>query len=636
MSKDREKKLFNKIPFLYVIIVSILVIISLFVYGLYSYGNLSQNSSDNSDYSAVNSKAESCLQCHQQTTGFSIFHDPKVIGCTPCHLGNGTAVAKEDAHKNMVKIPGNLSNAKETCGICHPSELHKINHSLMTTNSGIVAVDKFIFGEANSPNIQYHIKDLKNSASDTHLKNLCAKCHLGAEKKEFGSITTQSRGGGCNACHLNYTPSAKSELEIYTLNKDKLPTIHPSSDINVTNNHCFGCHSRSSRIATNYIGWQETLKDTILASEINKFTTLDDGRIYKIKTEDVHHTKGLLCIDCHSSHEVMGDGKDYLHEEDAVKIQCVDCHFKTKPNTIPFDSLDVESNLVYMLRQYKHADKRILVTKKDANPLVNTFMNNIGEAFLMGKGDKKLHPIKRQSEICSRDKAHQDLSCNMCHASWTSRCIGCHNQFDKDDKNGYDLLSDKKTIGQWREYVSEFGASPPTMGVRVKGNSKKIEPAIPGMIMSIDHSSFTDNTSDSTSFHRLYAPNAPHTIGKKARSCTSCHTNPMAIGYGKGTLTFNKKNANWTFRAFYDANVYDGLPEDAWMPFLKRLDNSKNYSTRTNFRPLNLQEQKTILTIGTCLQCHKSTSKVMQNALKDGLANQLKNLSNKCIIPKFN
>jgi hypothetical protein len=464
---------------------------------------------------------------------------------------------------------------------------------------------------------------------------LCAKCHLGAEKKEFGSITTQSRGGGCNACHLNYTASAKSALEIYTLNKDKLPTIHPSTDINVTNNHCFGCHSRSSRISTNYIGLQETLKETINTSDKVKFTALNDGRIYKRKTEDVHHTKGLLCIDCHSSHEVMGDGKDYLHEEDAVKIQCADCHFKTKPNTIPYDSLDVESNLVYMLRKYDHADKPILIAKKDSHPLVNTFVNNKGKAFLIGKGDKKLHPIKRQSETCSRDNAHQDLSCNMCHASWTSRCIGCHNQFDKADKAGYDLLNAKKMTGQWREYVSEFGASPPTMGVRIKGNSKKIEPAIPGMIMSINHSSFTGNAKEDTSFHRLYAPNAPHTITKEVRSCISCHTDPMAIGYGKGTLIFDKIKTTWTFQPDYEANAFDGLPEDAWIPFLKPLDKAKTYATRTDFRPLTLKEQQVVLTVGTCLQCHKPASKSMQNALKDGLAKQLKKLSNKCIIPKF-
>lgn len=115
----------------------------------------------------------------------------------------------------MILIPGNLSDAKETCGKCHPNELNKINSSLMTTNSGLIAVDKYIFEEADSPNYQYHIKDLKNSAADKHLRDLCANCHLGAEKSTFGEINQLSRGGGCNACHLNYSEDAKKDLNNY-------------------------------------------------------------------------------------------------------------------------------------------------------------------------------------------------------------------------------------------------------------------------------------------------------------------------------------------------------------------------------------------------------------------------------------
>ena len=125
-------------------------------------------------------------------------------------------------------------------------------------------------------------------------------------------------------------------------NKTEIPKFHPSTDIFVTNEHCFGCHSRSSRISTNYEGWQETLLDE--SDIINKkgYRVLEDKRVYINKKEDVHHAKGMLCIDCHSSHEVMGNGNLYLHEEQAVTLKCSDCHFKEKPNTIPFDSLDLD------------------------------------------------------------------------------------------------------------------------------------------------------------------------------------------------------------------------------------------------------------------------------------------------------
>ncbi len=583
---------------------------------------------------------ESCLQCHQNTTGYSPYHNPELIGCASCHLGNIKSTKKGEAHKGMILIPGNLSDAKQTCGKCHQEELKKINNSLMATNSGIVAVDKYIFGEADSPNYHYHIKDVKNTPADKHIRDLCANCHLGAEKKEFGAITNISRGGGCNACHLNYTKSAEEDLSEYLKSdKKKLPKFHPSNDVFINNTHCFGCHSRSSRISTNYEGWQETLLDADSIKKSSNFRVLEGNRVYTKKQEDVHHSKGMLCIDCHSSHEVMGDGKKYAHEEQAVKLQCADCHFKEKPNTIPYDSLDAESLKVFLHRNYSHQKNRILVAKKDKHPLVNTYVDSLGNAFLIGKGDGKLHPLNPQPEVCSRDQVHSDLSCSSCHSTWTSRCIGCHTGFDKNEPRAFDLLDKKYGKGQWKEFVAEFSSSLPTMGVRETKTEKKIEPAIPGMILTIDKGSYTGKEiGEEVSFHRLYAPNSPHTTSKKVRDCKSCHTNAAAIGYGKGELkyTMEKGIGTWTFNAEYALNEHDNLPEDAWIPFLKEVNKKTINSTRLDFRPFTVKEQKRLLLVGSCLQCHAGNSEIMQQSLVDGIQPLLKKINKKrCILPAW-
>lgn len=583
------------------------------------------------------SNTESCIQCHQNTKGYSKYHNPELIGCTSCHLGNGVTLNKEDAHKDMILIPGNLSDAKETCGKCHSSELHKIENSLMTSNSGIIAVDKFVFGEADSLDYHYHIKDLKNSASDKHLRDLCANCHLGAEKTTYGGINQLSRGGGCNACHLNYSDEAKNDLDNYlTSNKTELPKYHPSTTVFVNDTHCFGCHSRSSRISTNYMGLQETLLDESDIANKIEYKVLEDKRIYKYIEEDVHHTKGMLCIDCHSSHEVMGDGKTYSHAEQAVKIQCIDCHFKDKPNTIPYDSLDTESLLVFLHRDYKHSDKQILVAKKDNHPLVNTYVDTLGKAFLIGKKDGRLHDLKPQGDVCSRDHAHKNVSCASCHSSWVPRCIGCHNEFDKEEPKGFDLLDKKYVKGQWKEYVAEFSSSLPAMGVRENNEGRTIEPAIPGMIMTIDLNSFTNATKDEALlFHRLYAPSSPHTTTKEVRNCKSCHSNAATLGYGKGSLIYEikKHSGKWVFTPDYALNSHDNLPEDAWIPFLKTIDKKTVNSTRTDFRPFTVEEQKRLLLVGACLQCHKNDSKVMRQTLEFGLKPMLKNISESCVLP---
>ncbi|WP_339917950.1 hypothetical protein [Yeosuana marina] len=616
-----------------VVILLIFIALYLFKSDIFKSVSDSKNSYTNIEVG----KNESCLQCHQNTTGYSNYHNPELIGCSSCHLGNITSTNKEDAHKGMILIPGNLSDAKQTCGKCHVEELNKINSSLMTSNSGIVAIDKFVFGEADDPNHQFHIKNLKNSAADKHLRDLCANCHLGAEKTEYGEITQLSRGGGCNACHLNYSVEAKNDLETYVAsNKKELPKFHPSTNIFVNNTHCFGCHSRSSRISTNYEGLQETLLNEEDIINKNDYTVLEDKRVYKHMEDDVHHAKGLLCIDCHSSHEVMGTGKNYTHEEDAVALQCSDCHFKEQPNTIPYDSLDTESLLVFLHRDYSHSDKEIIVAKKDGHPLVNTYIDSTGNAFLISKNDGSLHPLNPQSEVCSRDIAHQNVTCSACHSSWTSRCIGCHNQYDANEPRAFDLLDKTYVKGQWKEYVAEFSSSQPALGVREHDGKSSIEPAIPGMILTIDKGSFIGKPDTDVSFHRLYAPNSPHTTTKEVRDCKSCHANSATLGFGMGSLVYDIKEGKgtWIFTPEYALNPNDDLPEDAWIPFLKDVNKDVVNSTRTDFRPFNVEEQKRMLLVGACLQCHKDDSKVMKQTLEFGLEPILQKITNECVLPE--
>lgn len=579
---------------------------------------------------------ESCFDCHQQFEGFTDYHNPQLIGCTSCHLGNKHQREKVKAHHGMVLIPGNLKDAANTCGKCHKDQLHKIESSLMTTNSGLVAVNKFVFGESNHPNGSYHINNINFSPAEKHLRDLCANCHLGTSKESYGPIHQKSRGGGCNACHLNYTDKNLKELEAYqNSQKKKLPNSHPDINLKISNNHCFGCHSRSSRIATSYEGWSETLLKKHEAINKKEFRVLDDQRVFSKQIPDVHHNKGMLCIDCHSSHEVMGDGNHYTHQEDAVSIQCIDCHFSELPKTTTVEKMDAESIKIASLRNFDLKNKKIVLKEKSGQPMVNTFLDEKNNAFMISKKDGKVHLLSKPSASCQNDKVHSNLTCSSCHTSWAPKCIGCHNQFNKNDKMGFDLLDKKYVKGQWVEYVYEFSVSQPSLGVRERGNQKEIKPAVPGMIMTIDKGSYVNKSGTDMVFHRLFAPNAPHTTNKKGRSCISCHLNSYVLGYGSGVMNLSKKGI-FSFQPFYTLNENDNLPEDAWIPFLSHLSVTKSYSTRTDFRPFNLKEQRQLLKVGACLTCHKEEDQVMKSSLIKGIDAMISNKISYCLIPKFN
>ena len=579
----------------------------------------------------IQGRKESCLACHTETHGFTDSHSAGAIGCISCHGGNPFATDKNQSHNNMILIPGNLATAKLSCGTtqCHPEIVERVPTGLMATLSGMISVDRFTFNEQDNPDLLTSVHELADSPADEHLRNLCVRCHLGNPKTELGPINEFSRGGGCLACHLNYSPEAEKAL---AANNGEMLKSHPEISLKITNNHCFGCHSRSGRISTSYEGWHET---TLLASEMPDSTNcrlIEDERVLVKQPADVHHELGLECIDCHHSYEVMGDGTHYAHQEDQQDVQCSDCHFNGEPRTITAEKLDNESAKIAALRFGNIADKKFLVTEKHNRALINTYIENDSVFFLTKNSGKKM-PMKAPAKVCTRDKAHSNLACSSCHTSWAPTCIGCHNEYDANER-GYNMIENREKPGSWVEYVGEYNAKLPTLGIRKTKEKTEVIPVLPGMIMTIDLHSYTGDKNDATIFHRLYAPAAPHTTSAKGRSCVSCHNSSLALGYGEGELKYVHENGKgkWKFKALYQSDPNDGLPADAWIDFLQTREGK--VSTRSNIFPFSIDQQKRILTAGACLTCHKEDSKIMQQSL-DNFDDLISRRSSKCILPAW-
>jgi hypothetical protein len=585
---------------------------------------------------------ESCVACHGTPAGFSVFHDPDSIGCTPCHLGDPNAGQKEDAHAGMVSLPGNLDEAVMTCGSigCHPGIALRIQNSLMTTASGIVSVDRFVFGESDQLSVLSDIREIGHTPADKHLRNLCARCHLGKVKEHFGPVGELTRGGGCNACHLNYSDEALEELHRSSKPDNDEPYLiraHPSLDLDITDGHCFGCHSRSGRISLNYGGWHETLLDEKDVLHRTGYRLLEDKRVLQYIAEDVHHQGGLACIDCHLSFEIMGDGNKYFHKEQQLIVQCTDCHFTGHVATVPAANLDYESGKIFAIRNMDAFTDAVLPARKRGLGIVNAFFDDSGKAVLRTKKTGKILSLAPPQPVCYATQAHASLTCESCHTRWTPQCIGCHNAYDPGQK-GYDLLDDLETDGTWVEYIGRFIAEEPALGIRMEHDDSgrpedRVVTVTPGMVLSIDKSGLLVDTGDPL-FHRLYAPVSAHTISRKGRTCKSCHNDPLALGYGRGEMNYiiAGKEGRWEFKPRFAPNVNDGLPEDAWIGFLKY--RTGHVSTRSDIRPFTLKEQQRILFVGACLTCHEENDDVMVDALYDFNA-VLGKKSERCVLPKW-
>jgi hypothetical protein len=603
-------------------------------------------------------RREGCLFCHRDVKGLSVSHRPDAVGCASCHAGNPFTLNTTAAHDGLVLIPGNLSGAARTCGAvaCHPSPVERVPRSLMASMAGVIAVDRSVWGDRRAGAAPADVRALGRTGADSHLRQLCASCHLGAGKSSLGPVGENSRGGGCTACHLTYSSAALDALSRYQRDRARTvaplpPPVHPDVSIAISQDHCFGCHSRSGRISTNYEGWHETPLSTPPAGDGRRYRTLEDGRVFVFVAPDIHAAQGMACIDCHGSRDVMGDGLVHGRESEAVRVACEDCHLTGQRaglpsasgpaaggghggETITFEQLDAESRKIAILRGRSEPGDRFLATADGRQPLLNTSFE-ADQPLLVTKNGRARLPLKPPAAVCREGGGHERLSCISCHGAWAPRCPSCHTGFEP-GREAVDQLDGTTSRGAWVETAGEFVVDPPTLGVRAARAAGTpggiVDPFVPGMILTIDRNQSAGGRPD-TVFRRLYARTFSHTVAKGSRSCRSCHADPIVLGYGAGELRYERVGGNgrWRFTPRYRPGP-DGLPADAWIAFLQ--ERTAGASTRPDVRPFSIEEQRRILTVGACLTCHEPTSPALRSAVQDFRAT-LARVSPKCLLPAW-
>jgi len=586
-------------------------------------------------------RREGCLACHRGMKGFSSAHEPETIGCEACDLGNPFTLNKALAHAAMTRTPGNLTIVDRTCGTsnCHENVAERVRGSLMNTMSGVVGVDRFAFGESHDLNSSFDVATLQHSTTDKHLRTLCASCHLGQNKLEPGPINESSRGGGCSACHLRYDPAAEAELR--DQDSASAPMHHPEISVRVPKQACLGCHCRSARIATNYEGWHETQLDETSAKAKSgwpgQFRQSADGRIFKKHSADVHFENGMTCVDCHLAAEVMGDGAAHAHERNAIRISCVDCHAAGETPAKEFAQLDAETQVIVSLRKLNEPGRRFVVTESGLAAYPNVFLDSDGHPLLALEESAKLLKSKPSVGVCARARSiHGRLDCVSCHTAWAPQCIDCHTSFDQNSQS-WDYLDGKFINGDWQERSSDYLDDAPSLGVlRVTApdgrTEDRITTFIPGMILDLELP--TGEVKRRNQFRRLFAPASAHTVLAQVRDCRSCHANPLALGYGRGRLSYAVKGdgGHWQFKPEFPSLIQDGLPMDAWIAFLR--EPAGTTTTRKDACPFTLQEQERILLVGACLECHNEKERRLAAVFAD-FKNYRAALSPQCRLPDW-
>ncbi|PIE58971.1 MAG: amino acid ABC transporter substrate-binding protein [Desulfobulbus propionicus] len=525
---------------------------------------------------------EMCLTCHKDEK-LDGAHDRTVLGCSPCHLGDALAVEKDKAHAGMVRNPGDLRVVEKTCSVegCHPADVHKVKNSLMATNRGILSTLLYYWGESETQESELTVEQLLESGQTSlaldYFRKLCATCHLWKQKNDLPGSPAffNEKGGGCSACH--YIPGRGAvratvtdfEHDVAVVGAHgKLKKPHPLITSKVPEENCIRCHNRSGRIGLSYIGLFEA-EGYGTPYEMGRTSgkKLPGDRFYLELAADIHHVKGMVCIDCHTREEIMGDGTSYAHYEEQLEISCHTCHGK-QPG----------------------------ITRK------NTVISNItvqgSQSFLSGKIDGRQRLLRQpKKEICLYP-GHARVTCEACHSTWVPQCYGCHAKRDARETH-LDKLSLEETAGWWEEGRSYIRYEKPMLAVW----GDEIVVVTPGCQDIVTRIGEDGEIEGGMNRFTMAAIN-PHTTQAAGRTCQDCHASPKTVGLGEGTVF--KRNGKWVFVPVdRGTDTLEGRTV-GFDNFVTIEGKPLQYGSRENLRPFNREELYRILRVGLCLECHTS------------------------------
>ena len=533
-----------------------------------------------------------CLWCHE---GIEDMHPEAELSCVDCHGGDDTTTEKLAAHVQPMRPdpgdervasldgdpgyrrfvnPMDLRIVDRTCGTCHPKEVYRVHGSLHGSTAGHLSDGYYEMGLFEERGSRYGVFPVSSLMAErggpgeprelvqvppfddraprdelaTHYTDLvrkeCMQCHLWSSGRAVrGRIGFDGdyRGQGCAACHVEYALDGLSESADRSVERNEPghPRTHAMTRAPTTQT-CTSCHYGDASIGLGFRGLSQLppgapggpdiagTTDTLL----NRAFYLDDN---SMAPPDVHHQKGMHCIDCHTENDVMGDGALHGQMEYAVEISCADCHGTfAEPVAKRTDS------------------DRFFRTER------GTILSHLrweGERVVMiSKVDGQKHPVPQVAHVLDPEHgdynaraaeamtpAHGRLECYVCHNAWNINFLGFH--FDRNESlTQLDLLSGGRTPGRvttqekvfatWKSFYagwnSEGRIAPyltgfSTMGtVRDSDGELILDQALPVTAAGL---------SGVTMIHHQM-----HTNRKTSRRCIECHR--TSTTWGMGSVNF--------------------------------------------------------------------------------------------------
>jgi hypothetical protein len=493
--------------------------------------------------------AGECAICHEANAYMDLNH---AFACVECHGGNSRSKSKDEAHRDLIRDPGDLRAVEKTCGKCHAEEVRRVSQSAMALAPRMINHTRFAFGSQKTPYPAYatapcdKIKQVphpaeSSSLGDDLLRRSCLRCHLYTSGSKRSG---EHRGQGCSACHVAYSNTGDGKPAFHGLVRDVGPTA------------CLKCHN-ANHVGADYVGLFEKDSERGFRSPVmggRQALQIYGSEQHRL-TPDVHFRAGMTCTDCHLLTEIHGTGEAPRSAMSEVRISCESCHIR-----------------------------------RDHPAMVG----NEGGSMVLRTGDTRVAPRRNPDSIPHKVDLHRlKVKCSACHAAWSFQDYGFHlmleeradywkwarNAAQNDPQvqelllrnvgtevelipprrepvpaqpreewelpSARDWLSGESRPGAWFRGFTTRRWSQPPLGLDHRGKVSVMRPMYQYVISHVDaaenlvvdrHVPVTGNGFAALIFN----PYAPHTITRNARMCHECHGNPKALGLGEGTMGIEK------------------------------------------------------------------------------------------------
>lgn len=391
----------------------------------------------------------------------------------------------------------------------------------------------------------------------------CGDCHLGSAGAN--NRAGDFRSSGCTACHMPYSLGGRSGSSDANVNKlepldpddiDEPERSHPRSHVihgvartlpggavvpPIDDLTCAGCHQGSNRTVMQYWGIRldqnadvvnnrqypanpaarqgthgdERLFDPAVGNNTfngrngNQYLAFEDydGDGRDDTPPDIHHEKGLGCIDCHTSYDLHGGntaaaGTEISSRmEQQVAIRCESCHgtvdaYAATASGTAFDGtnqqlvVDAKGNRlehvvreapgVYYLtskldgvRHYVPQTRDAVVDSGKTHPVSGAELYSAAASYAMGRvdGDASNGIGPQQSGGVTPGFSHSDnMDCAACHSSWTNTCMGCHLSGEYNTGNNFSNQTGERIV--YKQRTADFTYQSPLffqLGVTARG-----------------------------------------------------------------------------------------------------------------------------------------------------------------------